>query len=86
MMRGLTLWVTLVLVLANSHAVHLRDQKRAQEYTPPAVIYGSKSVYALNVSPGTVIWRYPTGGPVESSPAVSNGVVYVGSADYSSMH
>ena len=26
-------------------------------------------------------WSYTTGGPVGSSPAVANGVVYVGSAD-----
>jgi outer membrane protein assembly factor BamB len=27
----------------------------------------------------TTIWKYITGGPVYSSPAVSNGVVYIGS-------
>ena len=29
----------------------------------------------------TLIWKYATNGPVESSPAVAGGVVYVGSDD-----
>jgi outer membrane protein assembly factor BamB len=39
-------------------------------------------VYALNASTGVLLWSYATGAPVESSPAVANGVVYVGSGDY----
>jgi hypothetical protein len=39
------------------------------------------NVYALNASTGVPLWSYTTGGPVESSPAVANGVVYVGSDD-----
>jgi outer membrane protein assembly factor BamB len=36
-------------------------------------------VYALNAVTGGVIWKYKgTGSSVESSPAVANGVVYVG--------
>jgi outer membrane protein assembly factor BamB len=38
-------------------------------------------VYALNAATGALIWKYQTGSLVESSPAVSNGVVYVGSDD-----
>ena len=38
-------------------------------------------VYALNSSTGELIWKYATGGAVDSSPAVADGVVYVGSAD-----
>jgi outer membrane protein assembly factor BamB len=30
---------------------------------------------------GTVKWKYLTGGYVRSSPAVANGVVYIGSSD-----
>lgn len=30
---------------------------------------------------GTVAWVFPTGGPIYSSPAVSNGIVYIGSQD-----
>jgi outer membrane protein assembly factor BamB len=29
-----------------------------------------------------MLWSYETGNPVESSPAVANGVVYVGSDDH----
>ena len=36
---------------------------------------------ALNASTGALLWRYATGGDVQSSPAVANGVVYVGSSD-----
>jgi eukaryotic-like serine/threonine-protein kinase len=34
--------------------------------------------YALNASTGAKLWSYTTGGYVSSSPAVANGVVYVG--------
>ncbi len=37
------------------------------------------SVYALDAQTGEVVWSYATGGAVISSPAVANGVVYVGS-------
>jgi outer membrane protein assembly factor BamB len=39
------------------------------------------NVYALDASTGAKLWSYTTGFFVESSPAVANGVVYVGS-DY----
>ncbi|MEU2793850.1 PQQ-binding-like beta-propeller repeat protein [Streptomyces sp. NPDC007100] len=32
--------------------------------------------------PGAIRWQYATGGAVESSPAVSRGLLYVGSGDY----
>jgi len=41
------------------------------------------SVYALKASTGARLWNYPTGSNVSSSPAVANGVVYVGSQDHS---
>jgi len=34
-------------------------------------------VYALDASTGAMLWSYSTIGPVDSSPAVANGVVYV---------
>lgn len=40
-------------------------------------------VYALNATTGATVWTYGTGNSVESSPAVANGVVYVGSDDNS---
>jgi hypothetical protein len=48
------------------------------------VYVGSRDgkVYALNAATGAFIWSYTTGGFVESSPAVSGGIVYVGSNDH----
>jgi uncharacterized repeat protein (TIGR01451 family) len=39
------------------------------------------NVYALNASTGAKLWSFATGDTVFSSPAVANGVVYVGSFD-----
>jgi eukaryotic-like serine/threonine-protein kinase len=38
-------------------------------------------VYALNAATGAVRWREQTGGEVDSSPAVSGGMVYIGTDD-----
>jgi eukaryotic-like serine/threonine-protein kinase len=38
-------------------------------------------VYALSAATGTKLWSFTTGNFVESSPAVANGVVYIGSGD-----
>jgi outer membrane protein assembly factor BamB len=49
------------------------------------VIFGSDDyfIYALDALKGTSLWRVKTLGPVKSSPAVSEGIVYVGSGtDY----
>jgi outer membrane protein assembly factor BamB len=35
------------------------------------------NVYALNASTGAELWSYQTGGFVDSSPAVANGLVYI---------
>ena len=35
----------------------------------------------MSVRTGALLWSYPTGSDLDSSPAVANGVVYVGSAD-----
>ena len=45
-----------------------------------AVMNGS--VYALNARTGAKLWNYRTGAAVVSSPAVANGVVYIGSEDF----
>src|SRR5260370_33893704 len=39
------------------------------------------NVYALNATTGAILWSYTTGNAIESSPAVVNGVVYIGSFD-----
>ena len=39
------------------------------------------AVYALDATSGTLLWMVPTAGQVTSSPAVANGVVYVGAED-----
>ena len=40
-----------------------------------------KNLYAIDAVTGKEKWRFGTGRAVVSSPAVSNGVVYVGSRD-----
>ena len=39
------------------------------------------NVYALDAATWEELWQFTTGGSVLSSPAVANGVVYVGSSD-----
>ena len=38
-------------------------------------------LYALDVETGQEKWRFKTGGPVASSPAIAGGVVYFSSLD-----
>jgi outer membrane protein assembly factor BamB len=40
------------------------------------------NLYCLDASTGAEIWRYTTGDAIQSSPAVSNGLVYFGSLDH----
>jgi outer membrane protein assembly factor BamB len=40
-----------------------------------------KNFYAIYAENGTQAWNYTTGGPIVSSPTVSDGVVYFGSND-----
>jgi outer membrane protein assembly factor BamB len=40
-----------------------------------------RNVYALKATTGTKLWSYTTDNAVPSSPAVANGVVYVGSVN-----
>jgi len=40
------------------------------------------NVYALNASTGSLIWSYTTGNYVRSSPAVADGILFVGSDDH----
>jgi outer membrane protein assembly factor BamB len=42
---------------------------------------GDDKLYALAAATGRVLWTYPTGGTLVSSPAVADGNVYVGSGD-----
>jgi outer membrane protein assembly factor BamB len=37
------------------------------------------NVYALDAATGAKLWSFPTGSDVRSSPAVANGMLYVGS-------
>lgn len=64
-------------------------------YTSPTMVNGilyigsndnAGILYALNASTGTLLWSQATGAPgnydpLESSPAVANGVVYIGAYD-----
>jgi outer membrane protein assembly factor BamB len=45
---------------------------------------GDGKIYAIKAAgpnPGYVLWSYATGGSIYASPAVADGVVYVGSSD-----
>jgi outer membrane protein assembly factor BamB len=46
------------------------------------VTSNDNSTYALNAQTGDLIWKYQTGGLIYSSPAVADGVLYVGSYDH----
>jgi outer membrane protein assembly factor BamB len=36
----------------------------------------------VDAGSGQLIWKYKTGGPITSSPAVLEGIVYIGSFDH----
>jgi outer membrane protein assembly factor BamB len=40
------------------------------------------ALHAVDARRGRGLWQYVTGGPIASSPLVSQGVVYVGSTDH----
>ena len=40
-----------------------------------------RTLYAVDAGTGHDLWQYETGGPIGSAPAISDGVVYVGSDD-----
>jgi eukaryotic-like serine/threonine-protein kinase len=42
---------------------------------------GDNSLYAVDARTGNKLWSFATGAAIISSPAVANGVVYVGSYD-----
>ena len=56
--------------------------KSAATVSGEVVYVGSKDdhLYALDAETGELVWRYKTGGDVDS-PTVSGGMVYVGSND-----
>jgi outer membrane protein assembly factor BamB len=43
--------------------------------------YTNKKLYAVDALTGDLLWDFTTGGSVSSSPAVANGVVFLGSND-----
>jgi outer membrane protein assembly factor BamB len=48
-----------------------------------SVYFGSTdgNVYCVDINRGKLRWRFSTGGMVISSPAIANGLLYVGSTD-----
>ncbi len=42
---------------------------------------GDDNVYALDASTGALLWKYTTGGSLDSPPTVVNGMVYIGAWD-----
>lgn len=54
------------------------------ESTDPAIVSAGSldgNLYAVDIKTGEERWRFKTGGPVDSSPAVAYGAFYFGSAD-----
>lgn len=46
------------------------------------ISYSGVSQDAVLRPPLDLVWKFKTGGPVDSSPVVANGIVYIGSDDY----
>jgi outer membrane protein assembly factor BamB len=48
-----------------------------------AVYFGCDDghLYALQIATGKELWKFKTGGAIESSPCLADGAVYVGSDD-----
>ncbi|MEZ4905125.1 MAG: PQQ-binding-like beta-propeller repeat protein [Spirosomataceae bacterium] len=61
---------------------------KANSVSSPTIVNGKvyvggfTNLYALDAKNGTKIWEFATGSGIDSSPAVAEGVVYVGSNDY----
>jgi outer membrane protein assembly factor BamB len=53
----------------------------AEEYSEFILTGRRGTVYGLDATTGDLIWSYQTGGAVYSSPAIVNGVLYIGSMD-----
>ena len=70
------------------------DPRRAIQHRPVIIVTTAISISVIGLviaitiisgPPGTSArWTYTTGGPVTSSPAVTGGTVYIGSADFGS--
>jgi outer membrane protein assembly factor BamB len=72
----------ITVVFAAAVTVPAAAQYDTMQYRYNAAHTGDYSPVAGSVpSNGQLLWNYTTGGSVESSPAVANGVVYVGSWD-----
>jgi outer membrane protein assembly factor BamB len=77
---GTTAWST-TIVIQGAHGCDLTSPTVASGLVFVGS-YGSKSVHAFRQDDGTLVWSgIPTGGPIESSPAVANGLVIAGSDD-----
>lgn len=59
------------------------DEDTGEESSVQTVYFGSfdRHVYAVDTSDGSERWSYETGEPIVASPALAQGVVYVGSGD-----
>ena len=76
-----------VLGVDNAGSLEVKWKISGGAESPLAVVNGvvyfsgasNFDLYALNASTGVALWSYTTGGYVQASPAVANGVVYVGS-------
>jgi serine/threonine-protein kinase len=63
-------------------SLFLQAYNQSVEYEKPGS-QPDNNVYALNAATGAKLWKLATGDSVFSAPAVSNGVLYIGSTDNS---
>ncbi|MGB7900916.1 MAG: PQQ-binding-like beta-propeller repeat protein [Halobacteriota archaeon] len=78
---GTQLWNYTTLGAASDPAV-VNGIVYVSAYVPGENQWVNGTVYAINATTGTQLWNYTTLGGEDTSPAVANGVVYVGSNSY----
>ena len=69
------------VVYIGSGQSHPRDDFYYPPRLPgqPFSVFNDNKVYAFNATTGKKIWSYQTEGPLDSSPAIASGIVYVSS-------
>ncbi|VVB96457.1 Outer membrane protein assembly factor BamB [uncultured archaeon] len=76
-----------IYALDNSGNLKWKYNTGSSVASPPVsydnILFGGfdKNIYAIYIINGSLKWKYPTDGRVESTPAISQGIVYAGSTD-----
>lgn len=79
---------SVLLELGSKHAIWKAHIGGMVNYASPTISNGvvyvgssDDNLYAINATTGAQVWKFTTGGSVDSTPVVANGTVYVGSQD-----